>query len=130
MPSARQTFGDKACHSERERRIWLAERRDSSLSLRMTAKTPLKAIHGRPYLQMSNAHLHKLTHRAGSATIDMLLYYSPTRGCTMHHYVKSSNETLRKRGYRLTPQRYMILSVIQEAEAHLSIDQIAERVQQ
>ena len=48
----------------------------------------------------------------------------------MHHYVKSSNETLRKRGYRLTPQRYMILSVIQEAEAHLSIDQIAERVQQ
>lgn len=47
----------------------------------------------------------------------------------MHHYVKSSNETLRKRGYRLTPQRYMILSVIQEAEEHLSIDQIMERVQ-
>jgi len=47
----------------------------------------------------------------------------------MHHYVKSSNETLRKRGYRLTPQRYMILSVIQEADGHLSIDQIAERVQ-
>jgi len=47
----------------------------------------------------------------------------------MHHYVKSSNETLRKRGYRLTPQRYMILSVIQEAAGHLSIDQIAERVQ-
>src|SRR5579884_1242855 len=47
----------------------------------------------------------------------------------MHHYVKSSNETLRKRGYRLTPQRYMILSVIQEAEGHLTIDQIAERVQ-
>ena len=48
----------------------------------------------------------------------------------MHHYVKSSNETLRKRGYRLTPQRHMILSVIQEAEEHLSIDQITERVQQ
>src|SRR5712692_1357024 len=47
----------------------------------------------------------------------------------MQHYVKSSNETLRKRGYRLTPQRYMILSVIQEADGHLSIDQIAERVQ-
>ncbi len=47
----------------------------------------------------------------------------------MHHYVKSSNETLRKRGYRLTPQRYMILSVIQEANEHLSIDQITERVQ-
>ena len=50
----------------------------------------------------------------------------------MHHYVKSSNETLRKRGYRLTPQRHMILSVIQEADGddgHLSIDQIMERVQ-
>jgi Fe2+ or Zn2+ uptake regulation protein len=47
----------------------------------------------------------------------------------MHQYVKSSNETLRKRGYRLTPQRYMILSVIQEADGHLSIDEIMERVQ-
>src|SRR6266536_879884 len=47
----------------------------------------------------------------------------------MHQYVKSSNEMLRKRGYRLTPQRFMILSVIQEAEEHLSIDQITERVQ-
>ncbi|SRR6266487_1688399 len=48
----------------------------------------------------------------------------------MHHYVKSSNEMLRKRGYRLTPQRHMILSVIQEAEGHLSIEQITERVQE
>lgn len=48
----------------------------------------------------------------------------------MHHFVRSSNELLRKRGYRLTPQRHMILSVIQEADAHLSIDQITERVQQ
>jgi Fe2+ or Zn2+ uptake regulation protein len=48
----------------------------------------------------------------------------------MHNYVKSSNETLRKRGYRLTPQRHMILSVIQEADGHLSIDQITERVQE
>ena len=47
----------------------------------------------------------------------------------MHQYVNSSNEMLRKRGYRLAPQRFMILSVIQEAEEHLSIDQIAERVQ-
>ena len=47
----------------------------------------------------------------------------------MHHYVKSSNEALRKRGYRLTPQRYMILNVIQEADGHLSTDQIAARVQ-
>ena len=48
----------------------------------------------------------------------------------MHQYVKSSNETLRKRGYRLTPQRHMILSVIQEADGHLNIDQILERVQE
>src|SRR5438105_11733681 len=50
-------------------------------------------------------------------------------GVDMHHYVKSSNELLRKRGYKLTPQRHMILSVIQEADGHLSIEQIAERVQ-
>src|SRR5260370_8435450 len=48
----------------------------------------------------------------------------------MHQYVNSSNEMLRKRGYRLTPRRFMILSVIQEAEEHLSIDQITERVQE
>lgn len=48
----------------------------------------------------------------------------------MHHFVRASNELLRKRGYRLTPQRYMILSVIQEANEHLSIEQITERVQQ
>jgi Fur family ferric uptake transcriptional regulator len=47
----------------------------------------------------------------------------------MHHKVDSSNETLRQRGYRLTPQRYMILSVIQEANGHLSLDEIAEQVQ-
>lgn len=46
----------------------------------------------------------------------------------MHHFVRSSNELLRKRGYRLTPQRHMILSVIQEEDGHLNIDQIAERV--
>jgi Fur family ferric uptake transcriptional regulator len=48
----------------------------------------------------------------------------------MHSFVQSSNEMLRKRGYRLTPQRHMILSVIQEAGEHLSVDQITERVQQ
>lgn len=48
----------------------------------------------------------------------------------MHHFVSSSNELLRKRGYRLTPQRHMILSVIQEASEHLSIEQITEQVQQ
>ncbi len=48
----------------------------------------------------------------------------------MHHYVTNSNEMLRKRGYRLTPQRYLILSVIQEADEHISVEQITERVQQ
>ena len=48
----------------------------------------------------------------------------------MHHFVRSSNELLRQKGYRLTPQRYLILSVIQEANEHLSVDEIAERVQQ
>lgn len=48
----------------------------------------------------------------------------------MHQYVNASNELLRKRGYRLTPQRFMIMSVIQEAQEHLSIEQITERVQE
>lgn len=47
----------------------------------------------------------------------------------MRHNAKASDETLRQRGYRLTPQRHLILSVIQEADEHLSIDQIVERVQ-
>lgn len=49
---------------------------------------------------------------------------------SMHHFVRASNELLRKQGYRLTPQRHMILSVIQEANEHLSVDQITERVQE
>lgn len=48
----------------------------------------------------------------------------------MLSFIQSSNEVLRKRGYRLTPQRHMILSVIHGAEDHLNIDQIVERVQQ
>lgn len=48
----------------------------------------------------------------------------------MHSFLQSSNDLLRQRGYRLTPQRHMILRVIQEADEHLSIDQIMERVQQ
>jgi Fur family transcriptional regulator, ferric uptake regulator len=48
----------------------------------------------------------------------------------MHQFVQASNELLRKRGYRLTPQRYMILSVIQEATEHLSVEKIVERVQE
>ena len=46
----------------------------------------------------------------------------------MHHYVEASNDLLHKRGYRLTPQRYLVLSVIQEADEHISLEQIAERV--
>lgn len=48
----------------------------------------------------------------------------------MHHYVRMSNELLKKRGYRLTPQRHMILSVIQDAGEHLRVDEIAQRVQE
>lgn len=48
----------------------------------------------------------------------------------MYSFVRSSNELLRKRGYRLTPQRHMILSVIQDANEHLNIEQIMERVQE
>lgn len=47
----------------------------------------------------------------------------------MHQHVESSDSLLQKRGYRLTPQRYLILQVIQEANGHISLDQIAERVQ-
>jgi Fe2+ or Zn2+ uptake regulation protein len=48
----------------------------------------------------------------------------------MHSFLQSSNDLLRKRGYRLTPQRHMILCVIQEADTHLNIEQITELVQQ
>src|SRR5215469_12241206 len=48
----------------------------------------------------------------------------------MHKYVNSSNELLPQRGHRLTPQRFMIMSVIQEANEHLSVEQITERVQE
>ena len=48
----------------------------------------------------------------------------------MHSTVEASNERLRKLGYRLTPQRSMILHVLTEANEHLNIEQITERVQQ
>ncbi len=47
----------------------------------------------------------------------------------MYSSIQAGNELLRKHGYRLTPQRHMILSVIQEANEHLSIEDILERVQ-
>ena len=45
----------------------------------------------------------------------------------MLNYLESSNKLLQKRGYRLTPQRYLILQVLQEADRHLRIDQILEK---
>ncbi|HTK08937.1 MAG TPA: transcriptional repressor [Ktedonobacteraceae bacterium] len=49
----------------------------------------------------------------------------------MHNqFIEASNEQLRKHGYRLTPQRHMILSVIEEAAEHLNIEQITARVQE
>jgi Fe2+ or Zn2+ uptake regulation protein len=48
----------------------------------------------------------------------------------MHNkFIEASNEQLRKHGYRLTPQRHMILSVIEEAAEHINIEQITARVQ-
>src|SRR6266699_4387858 len=44
--------------------------------------------------------------------------------------MEQSDAVLREGGYKLTPQRYMILRVIQEAEAHLSIEEIIQRVQE
>ena len=48
----------------------------------------------------------------------------------MHTTVGASNELLRKLGYRLTPQRSMILDVLAKPNEHLTIEQITERVQQ
>ncbi len=48
----------------------------------------------------------------------------------MHTTIEASNELLRKLGYRLTPQRSMILNVLTKANEHLNIEQITERVQQ
>ncbi len=41
-----------------------------------------------------------------------------------------SDHVLQKHGYRLTPQRYIVLRVLQEANSHMSLEQIAERVQE
>jgi Fe2+ or Zn2+ uptake regulation protein len=60
----------------------------------------------------------------------ILIYKAQVKRYRMHSFVQTSNEALRKHGYRLTPQRHMILMVIQEAGEHLSVDQITERVQQ
>jgi Fur family ferric uptake transcriptional regulator len=44
--------------------------------------------------------------------------------------MEASDAALREGGHRLTPQRYMILHVIQEAQEHLSIEQILKLVQE
>jgi Fe2+ or Zn2+ uptake regulation protein len=72
----------------------------------------------------------KLTPLYSNARICLKPLLFQERGQRMHQYVNASNELLRKRGYRLTPQRFMIMSVIQEANEHLTVEQIAERVQE
>jgi Fur family ferric uptake transcriptional regulator len=47
----------------------------------------------------------------------------------MNTEVEACNELLRKLGYRLTPQRSMILHVLMDSDEHLTIEQITERVQ-
>jgi Fe2+ or Zn2+ uptake regulation protein len=48
----------------------------------------------------------------------------------MQTAIPPGDDLLHQRGYRNTPQRYMILCVLQESHEHLSIAQILERVQQ
>lgn len=42
----------------------------------------------------------------------------------------SSTNILRESGHKITPQRYMILCVIEEANEHLCLEQIVQRVQE
>jgi Fur family ferric uptake transcriptional regulator len=42
--------------------------------------------------------------------------------------LRANRARLHQHGYRLTPQRYAIFQVLQEAERHLSIDEIIESV--
>lgn len=43
----------------------------------------------------------------------------------MHHFA----DALKNLGYRLTPQRLMILAALEEGEGHLSIDDIRQRIE-
>lgn len=43
----------------------------------------------------------------------------------MHHFA----DALKKLGYRLTPQRLMILAALEEGEGHLSIDDIRKTIE-
>jgi Fe2+ or Zn2+ uptake regulation protein len=48
----------------------------------------------------------------------------------MHHVLSSHRETFRRQGHRLTPQRQMVLAVIEQASEHLSAEDICQRVQE
>lgn len=48
----------------------------------------------------------------------------------MHHLLSANNETFRRQGHRLTPQRQMVLTVIEQASEHLSAEDICQRVQE
>ena len=46
----------------------------------------------------------------------------------MHETLAFSHQRLHQHGYRLTPQRYVIFQVIQQARSHLTLEQIVEQV--
>ncbi|HEY7126329.1 MAG TPA: Fur family transcriptional regulator [Ktedonobacterales bacterium] len=48
----------------------------------------------------------------------------------MHKPPSSNSETFRRQGHRLTPQRQMVLAVIEQATEHLSAEDICQRVQE
>ncbi len=48
----------------------------------------------------------------------------------MSEFVQAGDETLRQRGYRLTPQRHLILQILRNAQEHLTIEQLLERARQ
>ena len=45
-------------------------------------------------------------------------------------FVQDGNETLRQRGYRLTPQRHLILQILRDEQGHLTIEQLLDRARQ
>lgn len=45
-------------------------------------------------------------------------------------FVQAGDETLRQRGYRLTPQRHLILQILRDEQGHLTIEQLLERARQ
>ncbi len=45
-------------------------------------------------------------------------------------FAQTGDETLRQRGYRLTPQRHLILQILRDEQGHLTIEQLLERARQ